>query len=195
MNISKKTVLAVAILAVLAVLGYLVLPPTATTKKDAIIQLTISGAGLNFTGSWGHVGTCKKNNNAYCVNVPTGDAAELIFILTGQPDWKFSKMQLVKDDEDDEDDGKKLDFESQTGFSTAMSDDFYVVIGGANIHPDTNGIINLNGLTGDGRTFELSDKNKLEQDYIYQLQVCPTEDDEDDELVCEDSDPRLENEG
>lgn len=191
MNISKKIVLTVAILPILAVLGYLVLTLTVTNKKDAEIMLTISGAGLNFTGASGHVGTCKNQNSPNCVNVPPGDTAALSFILGGQPGWKFSQMQLVAGPPDINQ-SAKLNFGNQSGFSQLMRNDFYVTINGANIQPDARGIIKLDTPPGVGRNFILVDKNKLKQTYIYQLQVCKTEN---DETQCEDSDPRLENEG
>ena len=74
-----------------------------------------------------------------------------------------------------------------------MRDDFYVTVNGVDIHPDTNGIIDLNGTSDNGREFTLFDNNVLPQTYNYQIKVCPTT--ASDSNVCKDSDPKIENEG
>ena len=196
MNISKKIALVVAILAILAGLGYLVFQPTIPKNNQADIQLTISGPpgnpSLKFTGASGHVGNCKPaNNSPNCVRVAPNDTATMTFRLVGQDHWKFSQMQLVAGPPDI-DPNDKLNFGPQTGFSQQMRDDFYVTIGGVDIHPDSNGIIKLNTSPGVGRDFILVDNNQLAQTYIYQLQVCRTKNGIEQ---CKDSDPRIENEG
>ncbi len=182
MKFSKIIILAVVLVVVLAVVRYMFFPPGLTTSRRADIQLTISAAGLKFTGASGDHGNCQSTNNTYCVRVPHGDDAELTFRLVGQPNWEFSRMQLVAEPSD------KLDFGAQAGFTQAMIDDFYVTINGVNVHPDGDGIIDLDGPPGVGRDFILIDNNELTQTYKYQLEVCNGDE-------CESSDPKVENDG
>ena len=161
-----------------------------TVNRKAEIKLRISNAGLKVVGAEGHVGTCKIHKiEPDCVNVPKGNTAEIKFKLIGWKDWNFSRIQLVHDDPSD-----KLDFANQTGFTSAMIDDFYVVVDGADVHPDSNGIIDLTGME-DGRNFTFHDKNQLKQHYRYQIEACKEVVDKAEEVKCEPSDPRLENEG
>lgn len=200
MKFTKLIILAVALVAVLAVTRYLVFPPAvtppppppaATERTD--IQLTVSAAGLKFTGASGHHGNCDTSNSPYCVKVEQGDNAEITFRLVGFNNWGFSRMQLVAEPSD------KLDFGTQGDFSQEMQDDFYVTINGVDIHPDTNGIIDLDGPPGVDKNFTLIDKNDFRQTYKYQLEACEIneddDDDDDDNDNCHRSDPMIENEG
>ena len=187
MKFSKIIILAVALVAVLAVVRYMFFPPGQIVSQRADIQLTISGAGLDFTGASGTVGNCQSNNKPYCIRVLHGNDAEITFRLVGQPDWEFSRMQLNPES------SVKLNFGNQIGFTPAMQADFYVKINDVEIHPDTNGIIDLDGPPGVGRNFTLFDNNVLIQTYDYSLEVCdPTTS---DPIVCEPVDPKIVNEG
>ena len=168
----------------LGALGILVKFPF---PQKANIQLTISAADLQITGSSGNRGNCTTSNHIGCVHVPRNKTAKITYRLVGLPDWKFSRMQLVAEPSD------KLDFGSQTGFTTEMQDDFYVRINGVKVYPDSNGIIDLGDLA-DGRKFVLVDRNRfppegslLPQIYKYQIEACDGD--------CKATDPKIENEG
>ena len=212
MKFSNPNILVVGIpaVAILAVLGFLFIPNMFVKKAD--IQLTVSAAGLKFTGASGHHGTCKSTNNTYCVNVPPGKTARITFRLVGLPNWGFSRMQLVAVPSDveasdvelsdvkpsdvepsdvessDVESYAKLDFGNHAGFKPTMQADFYVKVNGVDVHPDTNGIIELGGSPGVGKNFTLIDKNNLKQIYKYSLEACKGDN-------CKRVDPRVENEG
>ncbi len=170
------------VVAIIAVLGFLIYPSLVGSKKKADIQLRANVTGLNFTGASGHAGNCKSTNSHYCVNIDGGDSVEVKFRLVGSPGWRFTRMQLVAEP------SAKLNFHDQKGFTRAMRDEFYVVIKDAELYPDTNGIIDLKDLPNDGLIFTLIDKNSFKQYYKYQLEACK-------ESKCETSDPKFENEG
>jgi len=159
----------------------------------AVIDLVANDAILKFTGTLGNHRKCKSTSNPYCVNVENDYRAEIIFRLIGSPDWEFSRMQLVAEPSDvessDDESSAKLNFGKQSGFTPKMRTDFYVEVNGIKFKPDTNGIIELGGSPGVGQNFTLIDNNNLEQIYSYQLEVC----DEND--VCNQTDPKVENEG
>ena len=187
----KIQVVGIPAIAILAVLGFLFIPNMFIQKAD--IKLAASPASLKFTGASGNLGTCKSTNKPYCVHVKKWYRAEIIFRLIGSPDWEFSRMQLVAEPSDvessDDESSAKLNFGKQSGFTPKMRTDFYVEVNGKKSKPDTNGIIELGGSPGVGQNFTLIDNNNLEQIYSYQLEVC----DEND--VCNQTDPKVENEG
>ena len=201
MKLTKRIIPAVRIpvvgvVVILALLGCQPSEQTGAQKagvQKADIKLAASAAGLKFTGASGNLGTCKSTKKPYCVNVEEEFTAEIVFRLVGSPGWEFSRMQLVAEPSDvkpsDDESSAKLNFGNQAGFTPEMQDDFYVTVDSKNILPDTNGIIKLGGSPGVGQNFTLIDNNNLEQIYSYQLEVC----DEND--VCNETDPIIENEG
>ena len=125
MKFSKIIILAVVLVAVLVVVRCSFFSPDLAASQRADIQLTISGAGLKFTGANGAANCLPPNNNKpYCLRVLLGNDAEITFRLVGQPDWEFSRMQLVPEST------AKTGFVNQIGFTPAMQADFYVKING-----------------------------------------------------------------
>lgn len=188
MKFSKIIILVVVLVAAIAAVRYFFFPPGQFVSQKPDLQLTISGAGLIFTGGNGIANCLAPNNNKpYCLRVLHGNDAEITFRLVGQPDWEFSRMQLVPEST------AKTGFVNQIGFTPAMQADFYVKINGADVHPDTNGVITLNGSPGVGREFILIDNNNLPQTYDYSLEVCPPG--VSDPTQCEPVDPKIVNQG
>ena len=131
MKFSKIIILAVVLVAAIAAVRYFFFPPGQFVSQKPDIQLTINNNGLNFTKAFGAANCLPPNNNKpYCLRVILGNNAEITFRLVGQPDWEFSRMQLVPEST------AKTGFVNQIGFTPAMQADFYVKINGVDVHPD-----------------------------------------------------------
>ena len=180
MNASKM------LISVLVVFCVLVFMENSSAKRKPLepkITLTISATELKITGGPGHA--CNYSIHMGCVKVPGRETAEIEFTLLGTPNWKFTRMQLVPGAN-----AGKFDFNPLNGrLSINERRDFSVEIDNQFIHPDSNGIIDLTGLAGNGRTFILYDENEVEQTYGYQIEACITD------TNCKETDPKIENEG
>ncbi|HEY5775106.1 MAG TPA: hypothetical protein VIS57_03385 [Xanthomonadales bacterium] len=152
--------------------------------QRADITLTVSSDALiAIPKSTGNHEDCQDPQQVGCVHVFKGRSANIKFLLDGLDGWKFKRMQLVAESEDNPD---KLNFIQKANLTPEMVEDFYVKIKSARIHPDEYGIIDLTGLK-DGTKFRLIDKNKYAQNYFYQIEACNGD--------CKQTDPKIENEG
>ena len=151
--------------------------------QKPIITLSIENNELVFLRASGARGNCTP---PFCIHVSTWRRAHIKFELDDMDDWAFSKIQLVAEPT------PKLDFGTQTGFTQDMIDDFYVKINNTKVHPNTDGIIDLGGLT-QGDKFKLIDLNDFQQTYSYQIKACDTT--TSNPIVCKETDPMIVNEG
>lgn len=153
--------------------------------QRANITFSIEDNELIVTAASGNRGNCEPKDAKGCVRVSKWRRAHIRFVLNDMDNWVFSKMQLVAEPT------PKLNFGDQAGFTEAMINDFYVKVKDSKVYPDTNGIIDLTGLTK-GDEFKLIDRNRFKQIYSYQVRAC---DNTVNPVVCKDSDPKIINEG
>ena len=154
------------------------------------IEFVPAGPNLNIPA--GGSERCNTNTNAKgCIEVDQGDSAMVTFILQGNPNYHFTEIKICKGDKYDKDNGLlvcTLSLKEQTDFeftdpSGSPTDKKY---------PSALGVLNLEEFSGDLRSFELLDDNRVKMDYFYQVEACEPLN---LKTTCIKSDPPIRNKG